>query len=123
MKIIIQKFGGTSVSTEERRNQVVAKVKNAINEGFSPVVVVSAMGRKGEPYATDTLLSLLDNNFKRNNLQATDMLMCCGEIISSVVMSNVLINEGIQAVPLTGGQAGIITNDSFSEADLLYNFF
>ncbi len=120
MKIIIQKFGGTSVSTEERRNQVVAKVKNAINEGFSPVVVVSAMGRKGEPYATDTLLSLLDNNFKRNNLQATDMLMCCGEIISSVVMSNVLINEGIQAVPLTGGQAGIITNDSFSEADLLY---
>ena len=57
MKIIIQKFGGTSVSTEERRNQVVAKVKNAINEGFSPVVVVSAMGRKGEPYATDTLLS------------------------------------------------------------------
>lgn len=120
MKIIIQKFGGTSVSTEERRNQVVAKVKNAINDGFSPVVVVSAMGRKGDPYATDTLLSLLDNNFKRNNLQATDMLMCCGEIISSVVMSNVLINEGIQAVPLTGGQAGIITNDNFSDADLLY---
>ncbi|GAA0085373.1 aspartate kinase [Clostridium sp. CTA-7] len=120
MKIIIQKFGGTSVSTEERRNQVVSKVKNAINKGFSPVVVVSAMGRRGEPYATDTLLSLLDNNFKRNNLQATDMLMCCGEIISSVLMSNVLINEGIQAVPLTGGQAGIITNDSFSEAELIY---
>lgn len=120
MKIIIQKFGGTSVSTEERRNQVVAKVKNAINEGFSPVVVVSAMGRKGEPYATDTLLSLLDNNFKRNNLQATDMLMCCGEIISSVIMSNTLINGGIQAVPLTGGQAGIITNDNFSNADFLY---
>ncbi|MDZ7543255.1 aspartate kinase, partial [Clostridium perfringens] len=58
MKIIIQKFGGTSVSTEERRNQVVSKVKNAINKGFSPVVVVSAMGRRGEPYATDTLLSL-----------------------------------------------------------------
>ncbi|WP_411170551.1 aspartate kinase [Clostridium sp. MB05] len=120
MKIIIQKFGGTSVSTEERRNQVVSKVKNAINKGFSPVVVVSAMGRRGEPYATDTLLSLLDNNFKRNNLQATDMLMCCGEIISSVLMSNVLINEGIQSVPLTGGQAGIITNDSFSEAELIY---
>lgn len=120
MKIIIQKFGGTSVSTEERRNQVVSKVKEAINKGFSTVVVVSAMGRKGEPYATDTLLSLLDNNFKRNNLQATDMLMCCGEIISSVVMSNMLINAGIQAVPLTGGQAGIITNDNFSEADLIY---
>lgn len=119
MKIIIQKFGGTSVSTEERRTQVVAKVKDAIKRGFSPVVVVSAMGRKGEPYATDTLLSLVDNKFKRNNLQALDMLMCCGEIISSVIMSNILINEDIQAVPLTGGQAGIITNENFSEAELI----
>jgi len=120
LKIIIQKFGGTSVSTEERRSQVVSKVKDAISRGFSPVVVVSAMGRKGEPYATDTLLSLVDNKFKRNNLQALDMLMCCGEIISSVVMSNILINEGIQAVPLTGGQAGIVTNKNFSEAELVY---
>ncbi|MGG7143819.1 aspartate kinase [Clostridium nigeriense] len=120
MKIIIQKFGGTSVSTEERRSQVVSKVKDAISRGFSPVVVVSAMGRKGEPYATDTLLTLVDNKFKRNNLQALDMLMCCGEIISSVVMSNILINEGIQAVPLTGGQAGIVTNENFSEAELVY---
>ena len=116
MKIIVQKFGGTSVSTEERREQVILKVKEAIINGYSPVVVVSAMGRKGAPYATDTLLSLLDNNFKRENLQATDMLMSCGEIISSVVMTNVLVSAGIQAVPLTGGQAGIITNDKFTEA-------
>lgn len=121
MRIIIQKFGGTSVSTKEKREQVVAKVKNAISEGLSPVVVVSAMGRKGEPYATDTLLSLIDNDFKANNLQSTDMLMCCGEIISCVLMSNLLINEGIQAVSLTGGQAGIITNNDFSKADLIYN--
>lgn len=120
MKIIIQKFGGTSVSTEERRRQVVSKVKKALEEGFAPVVVVSAMGRKGEAYATDTLLSLLDDDFKRNNLQAVDMLMCCGEIISSVVISNMLINEGVESFPLTGGQAGIITNDKFSEAELLY---
>ena len=119
MRIIIQKFGGTSVSTKDRRGQVVSKVKAAIEKGFSPVLVVSAMGRKGEPYATDTLLSLVDNNFKRNNLQATDMLMCCGELISSVVMSNTLINEGIESIPLTGGQAGIITNEKFSEAELI----
>ncbi len=61
MKIIVQKFGGTSVSTPERRKSVVDKVKNAISEGYSPVVVVSAMGRKGEAYATDTLLSLLSS--------------------------------------------------------------
>lgn len=119
MRIIIQKFGGTSVSTEERRSKVSSKVNDALERGFSPVVVVSAMGRKGEPYATDTLLSLVDNNFKRNNLQAIDMLMCCGELISSVIMCNTLINAGIDAIPLTGGQAGIITNEKFSEAELI----
>ena len=119
MKVIIQKFGGTSVSTSERRTQVVAKVKAAIEKGFSPVLVVSVMGRLGEPYATDTLLSLIDDNFKKNNLQAVDMLMCCGEIISSVVLSNILENEGIKSMPLTGGQAGIVTDDNFSEAELI----
>lgn len=120
MKIIIQKFGGTSVSTKERREQVVSKVKDAVDKGYSPVVVVSAMGRYGEPYATDTLLSLVDDDFKKNNLQAVDMLICCGEIISSVVITNALINEGLYATPLTGGQAGIITNNNFSNADVLY---
>ncbi|MGN0026801.1 MAG: aspartate kinase [Clostridium sp.] len=120
MKIVIQKFGGTSVSTEDRRRKVVSKVREALKNGFSPVVVVSAMGRRGDPYSTDTLLSLVDINFKRNNLQATDMLMCCGELISSVIMSNLLINEGIEAIPLTGGQAGIITNEKFSEAEPIY---
>lgn len=119
MKIIVQKFGGTSVSSDERRNQVVAKVKKAIEDGYSPVVVVSAMGRKGAPYATDTLLSLVENEFKKCNKQASDMLMCCGEIISSVVMSNALYEAGISAVPLTGGQAGIITNDSFTKAQFI----
>ena len=65
VNIVVQKFGGTSVSTEETRRQVIEKVKNAINEGLSPVVVVSAMGRKGQPYATDTLLSLIGDNFKK----------------------------------------------------------
>lgn len=120
MKIVIQKFGGTSVSTEDRRRKVVSKVREALKNGFSPVVVVSAMGRTGDPYSTDTLLSLVDINFKRNNLQATDMLMCCGELISSVIMSNLLINEGVEAIPLTGGQAGIITNEKFSEAEPIY---
>lgn len=119
MKIIVQKFGGTSVSSEDRRAQVVEKVKGAIEAGFSPVVVVSAMGRIGAPYATDTLLSLVDNNFKKSNKQAADLLMCCGEIISSVVMSNVLTNAGIPAVPFTGGQAGIVTDTNFTEAQFI----
>lgn len=119
MDIIVQKFGGTSVSTEERRKQVIKKISKAIESGLKPVVVVSAMGRAGEPYATDTLLSLVDDNFKENNKAAQDLLMCCGEIISSVVMCNDLYKHGITAVPLTGGQAGIITNSNFTDAQFI----
>jgi aspartate kinase len=119
MKIVVQKFGGTSVSTDENRKQVVKKVKNAIKEGYSPVVVVSAMGRKGEPYATDTLLSLIDDKFKNSNKLAQDLLMCCGETISSVVMSSYLYDAGIDAMPLIGGQAGIITDNNFTDASCI----
>lgn len=116
MKIVVQKFGGTSVSTPERRKCVIKKVLAAINEGYSPIVVVSAMGRKGEPYATDTLLSLIDGNFKKSNKQALDLLMSCGEIISTVIMSNELNKSNINAVPVTGGQAGILTDDNYTNA-------
>jgi len=59
MKIIVQKFGGTSVQSVDTRQQAQAHIKQAIDEGYKVVVVVSAMGRKGSPYATDTLLSLI----------------------------------------------------------------
>ena len=119
MKIIVQKFGGTSVSTEENRKKVIEKVKGAIKDGYSPVVVVSAMGRKGAPYATDTLLSLIKDEFKDSNKLAQDLLMCCGETISSVVMCNDLYSAGVNAVPLTGGQAGVMTDNNFTDARCL----
>ncbi len=116
MKIIIQKFGGTSVSSEENRQRAVNKVKDAIKKGYSPVVVVSAMGRKGAPYATDTLLSLLNDRFKINNKLAVDFLAGCGEIISSVVVCNDLFKAGIEALPLNGSMAGIETDSNFGNA-------
>lgn len=119
MRILVQKFGGTSVSTYERRKLVIEKVLNAKSLGYFPVVVVSAMGRKGEPYATDTLLSLIDENFISNNQQATDLLMSCGETISTTVMCYDLNKAGAKAMPLTGGQAGIITDSNFGNANLL----
>lgn len=119
MKILVQKFGGTSVSNREKRKLVVSKVLNAKALGYFPVVVVSAMGRKGEPYATDTLLSLIDNNFKEVNPLAVDLLMSCGEIISTVIMCNELTNGSINAVPLTGGQAGINTDCNYTNAEIL----
>lgn len=119
MKILIQKFGGTSVSSDDRREMVVQKILKAKEDGFSTVVVVSAMGRKGQPYATDTLLSLISDEYKRENTLGVDLLMSCGEIISTVVMSEALCKNNLQAVPLTGGQAGIITNDKYNNASVL----
>ncbi|WP_368487635.1 aspartate kinase [Clostridium sp. BJN0013] len=119
MKIVIQKFGGTSVSTHERREQVVNKILKAKDKGFCPVVVVSAMGRKGQPYATDTLLSLIKEDFKLKNPLGVDLLMSCGEIISTIVLADELLRKGLKAVPLTGGQAGIITDDNYNNASIL----
>ena len=117
MDIIVQKFGGTSVSTPERRQMVIKKVKEVMDNGAMPIVVVSAMGRKGEPYATDSLLSLVGERFKEENKMATDMLMACGEIISTVTMSNAFLEAGIEAIPLTGGQAGILTDSNYKSAE------
>ncbi len=116
MKIIVQKFGGTSVATEEARVAVKDKVQHAIRKGLSPVVVVSAMGRKGAPYATDTLIGVLREANVSVNVREMDVMMCCGEIISSCVMAATLQKYGINAMALTGGQAGIITDSQFGAA-------
>lgn len=116
MKIIVQKFGGTSVASEEARIAVKDKVQQAIRKGFSPVVVVSAMGRKGAPYATDTLIGVLKEANLSVNVREMDAMMCCGEIISACVMAATLQKFGINAMALTGGQAGIITDSQFGAA-------
>lgn len=95
MKIIVQKFGGTSVASEEARVAVKNKVQQAIRNGYSPVVVVSAMGRKGAPYATDTLIGALKDVNLSVNVREMDMMMCCGEIISSCVMAATLQNSAL----------------------------
>jgi len=119
MRIVVQKFGGTSVHTRELRERAVQKIKQALDEGFSPVVVVSAMGRKGSPYATDTLISLAREEFSQVEPRELDLLMSCGEIISTVVMAQALRREGLRSIALTGGQAGIITDSNFGDARIL----
>ncbi len=119
MKIIVQKFGGTSIANEESILQCVEHVKLAQQEGFDHiVVVVSAMGRLGKPYATDTLLSLLQPH---NSLpiRERDLLLLTGELISACVFSNILFQQGVANRVLTGGQAGIITNNSHGEAKII----
>jgi len=119
LRIIVQKFGGTSVSTAERRQQVVDKIVKAKHAGFTPVVVVSAMGRKGEPYATDTLINLVKGVTHEVSMRELDLVMCCGELISGAVVATTLQGAGLDAVMLSGGQAGILTDKNFGNARLL----
>lgn len=119
MKIIVQKFGGSSLKDLSGRLQAVRHIKAAYEQGYGVVVVVSAMGRKGDPYATDTLLEWLQNNGNTLSLRERDLLLTCGEIISSVTMASLLHAHGIPAIALTGGQAGIITDERFTEAEIV----
>ncbi|EGO62117.1 aspartate kinase [Acetonema longum] len=116
MRIVVQKFGGTSVATAEAREKVVEKIAAAQEQGFQTVVVVSAMGRKGEPYATDTLIELAHSVCPGISAREMDQIMCCGEIISAVIMAGTLQAAGIDALMLTGGQAGIVTDHNFNNA-------
>lgn len=116
MRILIQKFGGTSLSTEHAREHVIHHISRERNNGFAVVVVVSAMGRKGDPYATDTLLQLVRDNGDRLPARERDMLLGCGEVISAAALCSLLSAAGIPAVVLTGGQAGILTDEQYGHA-------
>lgn len=119
MKIVVQKFGGTSVRNEETRKFAKKHIEKVLAEGYKVVVVVSAMGRSGEPYATDTLLSLIGGANPLVSKREQDLLLSCGEAISSVVFSNMLLENGIKATSLTGALAGFRTNDDFTNAKIV----
>lgn len=118
MKVLVQKFGGTSVADGESRDHAINHVKLAIEEGYKVVVVVSAIGRSPEPYSTDGLLNIAGFPDMHIDKREQDMLLACGEIISSVVFSNQLKSNGIAAAALTGAQAGFITTDDHTEAKI-----
>src|SRR5699024_5226096 len=118
MKILVQKFGGTSVQTAESRNHVTNHIKEAVDTGYKLVVVVSAMGRKPDPYATDTLLDLVDYPAHSSSDRELDLLMSCGETISAVQLTNELRKHNIRSTALTGAQAGFITDDDFTNAKI-----
>lgn len=121
MKIVVQKYGGTSVATDEARQAVVAKVLRALQNDWKVVVVVSAIGRAGAPYATDTLLEMLRavDPAIPPAPRETDLLVACGEFISTVVLAQTLHARGLDTIALTGGQAGILTDYEFGNARIL----
>lgn len=120
-KILVQKFGGTSVDRDTHRRMAARKVIAAREAGFEPVVVVSAIGRAGAPYATDTLVQELKKIDPTTPPppREMDMMMACGEIISTAVMAVTLQSMGCPAIALSGGQAGIITDGVYGNARIL----
>lgn len=119
MKIIVQKYGGTSVATAESREHVYRKILKAKETGYAVVVVISAMGRKGSPYATDTLLDLIRLDCPEANQREQDLIFSCGEIISGTLITVNLQHMGHSAMYLTGQQAGILTSAEYGDARIL----
>lgn len=119
MGIIIQKFGGTSLSTPDQRERVCKAIQRERHKGNNVLVVVSAMGRVEEPYATDTLIRLVKEDNLNPSRRELDMLLSCGEIISGVVLTNKLQSQGEQAVFLNGIQAGIKTTADHGDARIV----
>ena len=120
-RIRVMKFGGTSVATPEARMTSALRVISAKEKGIQPVVVVSAIGRKGMPYATDTFINLLreiDPNVEPD-ARELDLLIACGEILSAVIFTHTLKTLGHQAMAFRGGQAGIRTDGVFGNARIV----
>jgi len=116
--VLVQKFGGTSVATVGARHQAVEHVRRARREGNEVVIVVSAMGRRGDPYATDTLLDLLRAEGTFVDARDYDLMFTCGEAIAAALMSHTLRKAGIPAVALTSAQARIYTDGKHREAEI-----
>jgi aspartate kinase len=120
MRTVVQKFGGTSVRDAVSRRAAAAIVARAVAEGQRVAVVVSAMGRSGEPYATDTLLSLARAEGTPVPARDEDLLASCGEVVSAVVFSQALRRAGLEdVVAMTGFQAGILTDNRHGEARIV----
>ena len=117
--IIVMKFGGTSVRNEESRVSAIKHIRKHAESGKQVVVVVSAMGRKGEPYATDTLISLLKDVGEPVNPAELDSVMSLGETLSSAYFTHLLSQNGLPAEAFTGQQAGILTDDNPGNAEIL----
>ncbi len=116
MNVAVLKFGGTSVADKEHRAVAYRRVRDALSAGYATVAVVSAMGRTPDPYATDTLLGLLDGGGGNAN---ADVLLAAGELISAAIFAGELQAEGVDAVALSGAQAGIVTDERFGDATIL----
>jgi len=114
MALIVQKYGGSSVGTVERIQEVAKRVIKAVKLGNSLVVVVSAMGK-----TTDGLVKLAKEISPHPNRREMDMLLSTGEQVSIALLSMALQEMGQPAISLTGAQVGIVTETEHTRARIL----
>lgn len=112
--IKIFKFGGTSLKDDSARKHVIKILKKEA-KNYRLVVVVSAMGRLHDPYATDTLLAF--GNYL--NAKDKDSLLSCGELISCGVLCNECLKEGMSCCCVNFIENGIYTNQNYLDGDIL----
>ena len=113
-KIIVQKYGGSSVANPERIKKVAEKIIACAKKGNSIVVVISAMGD-----STDELVSLAKRINPQPSEREMDMLMSTGEQISSSLLAMAMHKRGVPAISFTGPQVGIITDTDHTQAKIL----
>lgn len=111
MGIIVQKYGGSSVSTPAKLSAVAERVVRTHHDGHQVVVVVSAMGD-----TTNKLLDLAHEVSPEPHRRELDMLLTVGERISMSLLSMAIQDLGVPAVSFTGSQSGIITNNTHTNA-------
>ena len=111
MPLVVQKYGGSSVGTADKIKRVAEKIAARVRQGDSVTAVVSAMGD-----TTDDLIELARQVSPRPSAREMDVLMHTGEIVSAALMTMALHDLGLDAVSLTGQQAGIRTDATYRRA-------
>jgi len=115
--MIVQKFGGIAMRNAASREICIQHIKEGISKYNSVLVVVSAMGRLGDPYSTDTLIHLTDA-FQLSP-ESKDVAAICGELLASSVLSAECLKQQIPCQLAYGVQAGIYTDDNFGNASII----
>ena len=115
--LIVQKFGGIAMRNAASREICIQHIKEGLAKHKSVLVVVSAMGRMGDPYSTDTLIRLTDS--MQLMPEAKDVAAICGELLASSVLSAECLKQQIPCQLAYGVQAGIFTDDNFGNASII----
>jgi aspartate kinase len=114
MSLVVQKYGGSSVASAEKIKSVAARIKRRADAGDRVVAVVSAMGD-----TTDELIALAQQITDHPEAREMDVLLSTGETQSSALMVMALHAMGVEAISLSGAQAGMRTDSVHRSARIL----